>query len=150
MTAARRGGAPVGHLTELDPVEAGAVMYLRLWNDGPAAQARVEHDFRRCLGASDGHRALMALADLCSLCARHCRRPILRHDVRCRCLGSDEACFANFVAAAATGDHKDAMLIATLLVRADMAPSLTGLAATLGHALMRIAVSDVPAGATVH
>ena len=115
-----------------------------------AAQARVEHDFRRCLGASDGHRALMALADLCSLCARHCRRPILRHDVRCRCLGSDEACFANFVAAAATGDHEDAMLIATLLVRADMAPSLTGLAATLGHALMRIAVSDVPAGATVH
>lgn len=34
-----RGGTPVGYVTDLDPVEAASVMYLRMWCDGPEAQA---------------------------------------------------------------------------------------------------------------
>ena len=30
-----RGGAPVGYITDLGPIEAGVVLYLRLWRDGP-------------------------------------------------------------------------------------------------------------------
>ncbi|WP_088632736.1 hypothetical protein [Phaeobacter sp. 22II1-1F12B] len=140
--ARNRGGVAVGHVGDLDPVEAGAVLYLRLWNSGPDAQARVWNEFARTLGAVQGRQALKALENIMRLCAHHARRPIVRHDLKCSCLGADEACFANFIAAAGRGDREDAMLIATLIVRADMAPSLTGLAESLGLALMRIAAFE--------
>lgn len=62
----------------------------------------------------------------------------MRHSVHCKCLGADESCFANFIVTAATGERDDAMLIATLLVRADVAPLITALATDFGLALMRM------------
>lgn len=138
-----RGGAPVGFVAELGAIEAGAVLYLRLWCDGPTAQAQVWDDFTRVLGARSGRAALSSLEHLCDLCVRHGRRPMMRHHVSCKCLGADEACFANFVGAAAQGQHEDAMLIATLLVRPDFAPSLVGLGQALGLALRQMALGPV-------
>ena len=40
----------------------------------------------------------------------------MRHSIECRCLGGDEACFANLVATAAEGEREDALLMATLMV----------------------------------
>lgn len=134
----KRGGAPVGFITELDGVEAASVIYLRLWCDGPESQASVGSDLEFSLGSDQGRRALNAFKDLCTLCAKHGRRPLMRHSVHCKCLGSDESCFANFIGAAATGQHDDAMLIATLLVRPDVAPLLTSLATDFGLALRRM------------
>jgi len=133
-----RGGAPVGFISELDGIEAASVIYLRLWFDGPDAQASVWNDFASSLGPDRGRRAVKSFEDLCSLCAQHGRRPLMRHSVHCKCLGADEACFANFIATAATVDRDDAMLIATLLVRADVAPLITALATDFGLALMRM------------
>ncbi|MDO9639928.1 MAG: hypothetical protein Q7J44_15425 [Pseudotabrizicola sp.] len=140
MTAHKphRGGATVGFVTELDAVEAGAVRYLRLWGEGAVAQRHVRTDFASALGVDAGQRALQAFAELCDHCLHYGRRPLVRHQVMCRCLGADEACFANFIAAAAEGDREDAILIATLLVRADMAMCLFDHAATVGHALRRM------------
>jgi len=132
----KRGSAPVGFIAELDDIEAAAVIYLRLWCDGPEAQATVWNDFASNLGSDRGRRALKSFEDLCSLCTRHGRRPLMRHSVHCKCLGSDEACFANFIATAATGEREDALLIATLLVPPDVAPVITALATDFGHALM--------------
>lgn len=155
--ASTAGAAPVGDIATLPATEAGAVLYLRLWCDGPEAQERVWNDFATGLGAGHGRTALHSLEQLCLLCARHGRRPLMRHHLTCRCLGADEACFARFVAAAAEGEQEDAMLMATLLVRADMAPSLVGLARTFGLALRRLALRrGIPAagpegpGATLH
>ena len=67
------------------------------------------------------------------------RRPLLRHQIGCACVGADEACFAGLVAAASEGRHEDALMIAVLVVRPDVAPLLVGLAETLGHALRRVA-----------
>ncbi len=134
----KRGGAPVGYITELDGIEAASVIYFRLWCDGPEAQASVWNDFAASLGSTQGHRALKSFEHLCSLCAQYGRRPLMRHSVCCKCLGSDESCFANFIGAASTGDRDDAMLIATLLVRPDVAPLLTSLAADFGLALKRM------------
>jgi hypothetical protein len=133
-----RGGAAVGFISELTGIEAASVIYLRLWSDGVDAQASVWNDLASRLGPDRGRRALQSFEDLCSLCARHGRRPLMRHSVQCKCLGADESCFANFIATAATGDRDDAMLIATLLVRADVAPLITALAADFGLALMRM------------
>jgi len=135
-----RGGAPVGLVTELGPVEAGAVLYLRLWRDGPEAQLQVWNDFATALGPECGRKALRSFECLCDLCVQHGRRPLMRHHVSCKCLGGDEACFANFIGYASEGEREDALLIATTLVRPDMAPSLAGLAQDVGLALRQMAV----------
>ena len=139
-----RGGAPVGYVNELGPVEASAVMYLRLWCDGTDAQARVWNDFAIALGPERGRRAIESLETLCELCVRHGRRPLMRHQVSCKCLGADESCFANFVGYASEGEREDALLIATTMVRPDMAPSLVGFAQEFGLALRRIAIKTKP------
>lgn len=154
--APNRGGAPVGYLTELGPVEAGAVMYLRLWCSGPDEQGRVWSDLRSHLTAPDATDAYESFETLCNLCLCHGRRPLMRHHVDCKCLGGDEACFANFIAYASEGAREDAFLMAANLVRPDMASAMVGLAERFGLALRRMSVrppaapTHAPAGATVH
>lgn len=141
-----RGGAPVGYVTELGPIEAGAVHYLRLWCDGPSGKGYVWRDFSTALGPKAGQEALRNFETLLGLCIQHGRRTLMRHHVTCRCLGADESCFANFIGYASEGEREDALLIATTIVRPDMAPSLVALAQEFGLALRRMAVkADDPA-----
>lgn len=134
----RRGGAPVGLVTELPEVEMGAVLYLRLWCDGPEAQAQVWNDFASGLGARHGRSALKAFERLCSMAVDHGRRPLMRHQITCRCLGADEAAFANLIGAAAEGERDDAMILASIIVRPDLALSVAALAEEFGLALKRL------------
>ena len=138
MTIAKekRGGAPVAFLAELDGIAAASIIYLRMWHNGPESQADVWRDLSSSLGADHGRKALKAFETLCSLCSQHGRRQLMLHAITCKCIGSDESCFANFIATAATGEHEDAMLIATLLVRPDIGPIITSLAVDFGLALM--------------
>ncbi|WP_290559729.1 hypothetical protein [Aestuariivita sp.] len=135
----QRGAVPVGYVSELGPVEARAVLYLRLWFSGAETQQQVWNDFASALGPHRGRSALHTLEELCQICAQHGRRPLMRHHVTCKCLGADEACFANFVAAAADGAREDAMLMATLIVRPDLALCIADLACDLGLALRQMA-----------
>lgn len=149
----KRGGGPVGLLTDLSGIEAASVIYLRLWCDGPAGKDCIQNDLTGVLGHATGRRAMQSFENLCRLCTEHGRRPLMRHCVTCKCLGADEACFANFVAAAATGDREDAMLIATLLVRADFAPLVTAAATNVGLTFLRMNLSTArtePAEMTDH
>lgn len=139
-----RGGAPVGFLDELAPIEASAVTYLRRWCDGPDAQRQVAHDFTLALGPARGKDVLRSFQSLCELCGRHGRRPLMRHHVACKCLGADESCFANFIGYASEGASEDALLIATVLVRPDMAPLLVGLAQDFGMALRSMTLDAAP------
>jgi predicted amidophosphoribosyltransferase len=134
----KRGGAPVGFITELDSIEAASVIYLRLWCDGPETQSQICADFTNGLGTDQGRKAFQAFEELCNLCARHGRRPLMRHSVQCKCIGADESCFANFVATATDGEREDALLIATLLVRPDVAPLIASLASNFGLALKQM------------
>ena len=150
-----RGFATVGHLQDYDGLTAAAVIYLRMWCDGAQTQAGVMNDLIDTLGTTRGHSAIAALAELCSMCVRHGRRPLCRHGLKCRCVGADEASFAHFVSTAATGEREDAMMIAILLVRPDMAPALTSLATDFGLALKQMnlaapkAIAEMPNGQPV-
>lgn len=135
-----RGGAPVGFVAELSAVEAGAVLYLRRWCDGPQAQRQVKDDFAAALGTDQGETALQSFQTLCDMCARHGRRPLMRHQVTCKCLGADESCFATFVGYASEGAYEDAMMIASTIVSPNVAPCLVGLAQDFGLALRRMAL----------
>lgn len=157
MRQEKRGSAPVGYVAELDDIEAASIIYLRLWSDGPDAQAQVWNDFAKCLGPDRGRRAVETFEKLCSLCARHGRRPLMRHAIQCKCIGADESCFANFIATATEGDREDAMLIATLLVRPDVAPLIASLASDFGLAVKQMRLGPPKAAmrcrstaATVH
>ncbi|WP_417207988.1 hypothetical protein [Antarctobacter sp.] len=138
---ANRGGAPVGYLSELAPVEAGAVLYLRLWCESAEARSQVWNDFARHLGPAQGRHALGSFETLCDLCARHGRRPLMRHHVTCKCLGADESCFATFIGYASEGLREDALQMAMTLVRPDMATVLAGLAEDFGLALRRMTIT---------
>ncbi len=144
-TPSSRGGAAVGRLADLTPIEAGAVMYLRLWSEGAGGRADAASDFDIALGADRGHIAMLTLDRLCSLCAHHGRRPLIRHGLGCGCLGADENCFAQMIAAAAEGAREDAMMMASLIVRPDYAPALASLSEELGLALRQMTTpSPVP------
>lgn len=140
-----RGGAPVGYLEELPPLEAASVLYLRLWSSGAESQARATEDFRTLLGDERGDAACGALAALVDVIARHSRRPLMRHGVGCKCLRGDEAAFANMVAAAAEEAQEDALILASLFMRPDMAFGAVTMAQEFGHALQRM-VSRVAPG----
>ncbi len=144
-----RGGAAVGRLTDLAPIEAGAVMYLRLWSEGAKGRADAASDFDIALGANQGRAAMLTLDRLCSLCASYGRRPLIRHGLGCACLGADENCFAQMIAAASEGAREDAMMMASLIVRPDFAPALASLSEELGMALRRM-TATIPMPTTGH
>ncbi|MCB1336961.1 MAG: hypothetical protein KDK10_05735 [Maritimibacter sp.] len=140
--AARRGAMPVGHIDDFSPLEAAAVVCLRLC--GAAAGCPHRRQFEADLGRHGGFAALAAAGRLSDLCEVYGRRALMRHHVSCRHVGADEACLARLVDAAARGERDDAMLIATLIVRADVAAGLVCEAEQAAAALARIAGGPPP------
>ena len=51
-----RGGAPVGFLSELGPIEANAITYLRLWCQSVDAQDAIARDFQVVFGETRGRK----------------------------------------------------------------------------------------------
>ncbi|MCH2094272.1 MAG: hypothetical protein MK160_04060 [Rhodobacteraceae bacterium] len=143
-----RGGAPVGFVEELGPVEAGAVLYLRLWSDGPSGQTTMFHGLTDAFGLDEGRRLMNTFGDLVLLCAQEGRRRLMRHRVGCPCLGGDESCFANFVGYAAEGLHDDAMFIAATFLIPHSCPRAVALANEFGMALGRMKHQPVLPAAT--
>jgi hypothetical protein len=126
------GGASVGRLDTLPPLEGLSVRALRRWCDGgPDALAE---DLTDHLGHR-GEGAAQAFDALCRHCLAGCRRPLLRHGGGCPCLGADEAAFARLVQTATEGDREDALMLACCMVRHDLAPLLVHLAQVAGLAL---------------
>ena len=139
MTALDRhpGGAPVGRVAELPPLERRLVRCLRLWSGGPDGQRLLRCELAARHGEEAARRLAEDLGELLALSVRHARRPLLGHALDCPCAGADECVFARFVSLAAEGSRDEAVLIAVLLVRADLAFALASLAAKVGLGLMR-------------
>lgn len=137
-----RGAAPVAQVQELGAIEARAVLLLRLWSGGSDARRSAWLELDAALGTPDGAHAVGILDEFIALCTEHGRRPLLHHSLTCRCVGGDECCLAHVIAAAAEGDREDALMMAMMLVRADLAPALVALATQLGLTLRRMARHD--------
>lgn len=137
-TSPTRGGAAVGLLKDLTALEAGAVRYFRYWFSGQQAQAELHQAFHSALGPDLAKCAFDSFGQLCDFCITHGRRPLIRHGMTCSCLGADENCFANLVAAATQGEAEDADLLAALIVTPQQAQTLSALAAQTGVLLQEI------------
>ncbi|MBQ2262618.1 MAG: hypothetical protein II336_14770 [Loktanella sp.] len=135
---------PTMTLRQLDDLDACCVIYLRLWCDGPDGRAAVRRDLDNGLGPRRAATAIEAFETLISLLSRHQRRKLMRHAVACPCLGADEATFAHFVATAATGEREEALWMAMLLVRPDMAMRLTAAASAFGLRIAQMLAQRIP------
>lgn len=147
-----RGAAPVAHVVDLPEDEAWMVAALRLWSlDDGAGTAALADAIAERIGRGRGDRFVSLFGDLMALVVDHTRRPMMRHKPDCPCVGADEAVFANFVAIATHGPREDAMLIATLFLRADVVPIAVSLAQTLGLELTRgLSVAVPKRNVTLH
>lgn len=131
------GAAAVGRLAELPPIERQVIRCLRLWSDGPDGAEALHRELAGRHAPRQAARLVADFGELMRTTAGHARRPLLGHAPDCPCAGGDECVFARFVALAAEGAREDAVLMAALLVRADVALCLAGLAEAVGLGLMR-------------
>jgi hypothetical protein len=141
------GGAAVGHLLEMPELERQVILYLRLWCDGQRGRQEVWQDLAARQGAAEARRTLGAFEELVGLAVAHARRPLVHHRIECPCAGVDECALARMVALSAEGAREDAALIATLLIRPDMALVLAAIAAEFGLLLRRAPVAATPSHA---
>ncbi|SDE33593.1 hypothetical protein [Limimaricola pyoseonensis] len=134
-----QGGAAIGRIEDLDPIEARAVRLLRLWCDeGHAAvAARLAPD----LDPGPARAAADALDALCRLCAAAGRRPLMRHGAECACLGADEAWFARLVGHGSEAAREEALMLAMAFLEPGAAHDAARLAEALGLGLRRAAIS---------
>lgn len=79
----------------------------------------------------------VAFDGLIDLINRFGRRPFVHHGPNCDCLGADEAVLLHLVRLAGQGAQEDTLMIAMMIVRADVAPVLAGQAQALALALAR-------------
>jgi len=133
----QRGGAAVGRLCDLPPVEALAVICLRLWCSGEDGRQRLSQDLRHMLDADQADRLTESFGELCSFCLTYGRRPLMHHQLACPCLGADESWFANLLGAASDVAREDMVMLATTYLRTDAAFALWPLAAQVGLGLRR-------------
>lgn len=133
-----RGGAAVGMLEDMPPLERGVVQLLRQWCDGEAARIAVAEDFTAIFGAEQAAIEVNNLAHLITLMVQMGRRPLMRHQTNCSCLGGDESAFAQMVAAATAGDREDAMAFALTMLPPDIAFEAVQVAEHVGRATLDI------------
>ena len=134
-----RGAAVVGQLTEVMPWEAELILNLRLWQDGATGQSQVWTAYANAFGAAKARVHMRSFERLLWMIETNMLRPLVRHGVACRCIGSDEAVFANMVRFASEGELHEASLIATLLVRPAHAEQVALLAGEVGAATRELA-----------
>lgn len=135
------GGMPVGALTDLPEGEQWLIRALRDWCDGAEGQARVRLDVSARFGPERGRRVLSGLEQTLAILLGKGRRRFTRHTGGCPCAGMDEALLAHFVSIAADGAEEDALLMAMLLVPADLMWPLVTAARQVGLELNRADLS---------
>ena len=123
-----RGGAPVGYLSELNQLEQNAILFLRYWSQRSMADNDLQNKFwsniTYDLGIAKTRQAIDAFDEIFTLCVKYSRRPIMKHDLECKCIGGDESCFANIIGFAQDGELEDALLLASNLVAPKFASCL--------------------------
>ncbi|MEM9580542.1 MAG: hypothetical protein AAF891_07620 [Pseudomonadota bacterium] len=140
MTASHpsRGGATVSALSHMEAWESSLILNLRLWCEGPQGQSQIWRDYHRSLPKQQAHEMCAAFETLMRTLIDCAYRPLVRHDVSCACVGSDECVFVNLVRVASDGHLNDAALISTLLAGPAQAEHIAILAGRVGECSRQI------------
>ncbi|MEX0369565.1 MAG: hypothetical protein AB3N09_02980 [Tateyamaria sp.] len=140
MTASHhaRGGAALAVLNRMDAWEAQLVLNLRLWCEGAQGRALAQRDYSAALSPVEADQAWSIFDRLVVKVLATSARPLVRHEVGCNCVGSDECIFLHLVRTASDGHLNDAALIATLLSGPAHAEHIALLAGDVGSTMRRI------------
>ena len=133
-----RGGVTVAVLNHMESWEANLVLNLRLWCEGPSGQVQVWNEYRRALPGENARNECHAFESLLRTLIANAQRPLVRHDVRCTCVGADEYVFLHLVRCAADGHLSDAALMAALIVGPSKAEQIALLAGQVGSCSRKI------------
>ena len=133
-----RGGAAVAALNRLEAWEANLVLNLRLWCEGPSSHGHARQDYVSAFPEDEAERAWAAFNQLMRKIVCTASRPLVRHEVGCNCVGSDECVFVHLVRTASDGHLNDAALIATLLSGPAHAEHIALMAGEVGSTIRRI------------
>lgn len=126
------GTAPTTRLSELTPLNARFVHYLRLWEEGETGVSRIGEELTGHLGPAKGERVAEIWCALCDLLAQYGHRPLEIMPAGSTGITGDEAGFAQLVALAAETRREDAMFAALMMVRPDITPIVISLATQAG------------------
>lgn len=126
---------PVGRIDDLSALAAWCVMALRQVMEGRDA---LRDALDGQAGPARAAGVLAAFEALIDTIMAHARRPMMRRHAGCAGVGADEMTLAQLVQIAATGDREGALMLAMLIVRADVAPGLVAMAQEVGLGLMRL------------
>ncbi|MEM0947270.1 MAG: hypothetical protein AAGK37_07685 [Pseudomonadota bacterium] len=146
MTGSRKahGAALVGTLNTLEAWQAEFILDFRMWCDGPAGQNAVWNKFATARRTQTAHEDLRMFEELIGTISAQAHRKLVRRDVSCACICSDEAIFLHLVDIASSGDLHEAAKVASLLVAAAHAERIALLAAHVGGAARDVARFDPP------
>ena len=122
----------MSRIDALTPFEAWWVRAIRLCDGAPEGVTQLAEDLIARFGTYRAERLLSRLGDLLGLIADHARRPLIIHHETCGCVGAEEAGRTLFCQTAAFGAGEDAMMIACLFLRPDVAPLAVSLAQSIG------------------
>jgi hypothetical protein len=137
-----RGAVAVGQLHTLTAWQSLLVQHLRLWCDGPADQSKVRHDWNASLNATGGEVTLEVFDALIQCLQTYARRPLIRHELDCACLGADEAVFMQVVSDASDGHLDDAVMLAGLIALPAYAEQIAILAGQVGASFRATAITN--------
>jgi len=134
----RRGGVALAALDHMEAWEANLVLNLRLWCEGPNGQRHAKQDYAETLPEAEVERAWASFEQLVRKVLGTAHRPLIRHEVGCNCVGSDECIFVHLIRTASDGHLNDAALIATLLSGPAHAEHIAILAGEVGDTIRRV------------
>ena len=133
-----RGGAAIAVLEQLEAWEAGLILNLRLWCDGPSGQMRVWDEYQKSLPEPIAKQECRTFETLLRTLTAASHRPLVRHGVHCSCVGADECVFVHLVKNASDGHLNDAALMATLITGPARAEYIAVLAGQVGECMRRM------------
>lgn len=142
---ARTSLTPIARIDELAPLERQFVRLARSWRAGRAAQIAALAELATQKGPRIARLIGHRMDDLVSLISVHGRRDLVFAPVGSAEALGDECVLARLVGLAAEGNREDAALVGMLLIRADLAIGMAGLAQSLALLLLRGPAGSVQA-----
>ena len=117
---ARFGATPVGLLVELEDIEERSISIFRAFNSHEHDRFDLISYLLISLGSTRGKEFITCLKEINEILQEHGRRRFEFRNINCRCIGSDEALFAEIIRASSVDQIDDVKIMSSLFLDANL------------------------------
>ena len=117
---AQFGATPVGFLVELEDIEERSILILRTLNSHEYDRFDLISYLLISLGRTRGKELIDCLEEIYKILQKHGRRRFEFRNINCRCIGSDEALFAEIIRASSVDQIDDVKIMSSLFLDANL------------------------------